>query len=225
MKNKIIGLDIGNSTIKIASLKKEGESFVIESVAAAPSTPKGMASESLIDLQALADVISKLFDSSQVKGKDVALSLPENQVFTKVVQMPDLSSQELAAALKFEMEQYVPLPLDQAKTDWEILSRNEANGKKTVDVMIVAAPLSLLDKYQKVMQLAGLNPEVVETEIVSDHRSLLPLINNKNSNMIVHIGATTTSVAIVKNGIIKMVFSIGMGGGGNNTRNFYRFWY
>lgn len=212
MKGKSIGLDIGSTSIKVASVKKEGDAFVLDSIAVSPSTPKGMASESAVDLQILAESIKKLLVSSNIKVTDVALSVPESQVYTKVIEMPDLSTQELSAALKFEMEQYVPLPLDQARTDWEILSRNQLTEKKTLDVMIVAAPTVLLEKYERVMDMAGLTTQVIETEIVSAHRALLPLVNNTDSNIIVHIGATTTSVAIVKNGTIKMVFSISLGG-------------
>lgn len=212
MNTKLIGLDIGSSTIKFASVKKDNTSFIMEAVGVAPTVSRGAISESLVDLQNLADSIKKLVSASNIKSQGVALSIPENLVYTKVIEMPELSDQELAAALKFEMEQYVPLPLDQARTDWEILSHSDQNGKKTMDVMLVAAPVGILSKYEKIMEMAGLSAEVVETEIVSVHRALLPLINTPDPNMIVHIGATTTSVAIVKNGTIKMVFSTALGG-------------
>lgn len=212
MSTKLIGLDIGSSRVKFASIIKNADVFTLEAVGVAPAGSHGAMSESLVDLQNLADSIKKLISTSNVKTANVALSIPESVVYTKVIEMPELSEQELSAALKFEMEQYVPLPLDQARTDWEILSHSESGGKKIMDVMIVAAPVGILDKYQKVMDMAGLAAEVVETEIVSVHRALLPLINTQDPNMLVHIGATTTSIAIVKNGTIKMVFSTALGG-------------
>lgn len=212
MNTKLIGLDIGSSSIKFASLKREGEVYSLDAVGVAPASSHGAMSESLVDLQNLADSIKKLISSSNVKSTGVALSIPESLVYTKVIEMPDLSDQELTAALKFEMEQYVPLPLDQARTDWEVLSHTDEGGKKTMDVMLVAAPIGILSKYEKIMEMAGLTAEVVETEIVSVHRALLPLVNSPDPNMIVHVGATTTSVAIVKNGTIKMVFSTALGG-------------
>jgi len=212
MKTKTIGLDIGSTSIRLVHLVREGNAFALDAIASIPQTTKGLASESLIDLQALSDSIKKLFDSANVRNKDVVLSIPESMVYTKIIQMPQLSDQELAAALKFEMEQYIPLPIDQVKTDWEVLSKNDATGRRTMDVMIVAAPIGLLQKYEKVMEMSGLTPDVIETEIVSAHRSLLPLVNSPDANMIVHIGATTTSLAVVKAGKIKMIFSIGLGG-------------
>ncbi len=212
MKNKTIGLDIGSTSIKVAALRKDGQSIVLEAVAGAPGTQKGLSSESPADLDKLSQSIKILLTSSNIKATSVAISLPESQVYTKVIEMPNLSEQELSSALKFEMEQYVPLPLDQARTDWQILGKTDNGGKKTLDVMLVAAPASTIDKYDKLVTKVGLVPEVIETEIVSVHRALLPVLNSSPANLMVHMGASTTSAALVLGGIIKSVFSLPVGG-------------
>ena len=212
MKKKLIGLDIGTSLIRVASIKRTGQQFFLESIATDPAPKIGVASDLDTELEALSQQILKMFESSNIKTRDVALSLPENQVYTKVIEMPELSTRELAASLKFEMEQYIPLPIDKVKTDWEILGKNDDEGRATMNVMLVAAPISLLAKYQKVMDGAHLTAEIVETEIISVYRSLMPTLMSPYSNMIVHIGATSTTVALVRGGVIKMIFSIGLGG-------------
>ena len=212
MKKKLIGLDIGTSSIRVASIKRVGQQFFLESIATTPAPKIGVASNLDTELEALSRQILKMFESSNIKTRDVALSLPENQVYTKVIEMPQLSPRELTAALKFEMEQYVPLPIDKVKTDWEILGKNDDSVRPTMNVMLVAAPISLLAKYQRVLDGAHLTAEIVETEIISVYRSLLPLLLPPYSNMIVHIGATGTTVALVRGGVIKMIFSISLGG-------------
>ncbi len=212
MKPKLFGLDIGTASIKVASIKNVAGALSLESIAVAPSSARGILSESLIDLQTLADVIKQMLTSANIKTNRVALSIPESQVYTRVIEMPELSDQELTAALKFEMEQYIPLPLDKVKTDWQVLGRSDNEGQKTMDVMLVAAPLQTLQKYEKVMEMIGLTAEVIETEIISVHRSLFPLVDKAQSNILVHLGATTTSIAIVKSGTIKMVISVAAGG-------------
>lgn len=212
MKSRVFGLDIGTTSVKCALIKKEGNVFALESIAAVPSTSKGISSESLVDLQALADLIKKMLTDSNIKIPDVVFCLPESQVYTKVIEMPELSDQELSAALRFEMEQYIPLPLDQVKTDWVVLGKSEAEGKKKMDVMIVAAPLNTIEKYKKLSEMLSLSPSAVESEIVSVHRALLPIVHNAYSHMILHIGANTSSICIVKEGIIKTVVSLPLGG-------------
>lgn len=217
MKTKIFGLDIGSNLIKAVSLARSGDTYLLESVAVMSSTSKGMTSEATSDLLQLSETIKKMLAQANIKISLAAVSIPESQVYTKVIEMPDLSERELSAALEFEMEQYIPLPLDQVRTDWEILGRSNGEaggeaGKKVIDVMLVAAPLLTLAKYEKLMEMAGLKAEVIETEIVSVHRALLPLFINGPSTIIVHIGSSTSSVAIVKEARIKTVFSIALGG-------------
>lgn len=210
--NKLIGLDVGNNTIKVASLAKNADTYSLEAIAQIASPPKGISSDAVLDLQTLSQTIKQLIASSRIKTNTVALALPENAVFTKVIEMPQLSQTELSAALKFEMEQYIPLPIDKVKTDWQILGTSEEGQNKTMSVMLIAAPILLLDKYQKIMDMANLTAESIESEIISVHRALLPLISGAVSNMIVHMGATSTTIAIVRGGIIKMVFTINQGG-------------
>lgn len=212
MKGKLVGLDIGSTSIKVAVLKREGQATTIEAIGQTPATAHGMISDSPTDLDAMAASIKQLFLASNIKTREVALCLAESEVFTKIIEMPQLSTQELSAALRFEMEQYIPLPLDKVRTDWQILSTNDVGGKKTMNVMIVAAPIKLLEKYQKVMDLAGLSAETIETEIVAVHRSLLPVLSPTSSDMILQIGASSTTIAIVKNGVLKTIFSNSTGG-------------
>ncbi len=205
------GLDIGTTSIKAFSVKKSGGSYAIESLGIGPSPQKGILSESPEDLQAFTEAIKHVIESANIKQKEVNIALPESQVYTKIIEMPSLSEKELAAALKYEMEQYIPLPLDQVKTDWQILGSTGPQSK-TTRVLLVAASQSLIKKYESIMDTLGLVPSTIETEMLSVHRALYPLVNNQTSNMIVHIGAATTNIAVVENGEIVMVFTVDKGG-------------
>lgn len=205
------GLDIGTTSIKALSIKKSGNAFAIESMGLGPAPQKGMLSESPEDIKILTEAIRSVISSANIHQKEVNIALPESQVYTKIIEMPSLSEKELAAALKYEMEQYIPLPLDQVKTDWQVLTPSSGQGK-TSRILLVAASQNLIKKYESVMDALGLVPSIVETEILSVHRSLFPLVNNQSSNMIVHMGAATTNIAVVENGQIVMVFTVDKGG-------------
>jgi type IV pilus assembly protein PilM len=205
------GLDIGTTSIKALSLKKGGNSFSIESMGIGPTPQKGIMSESNEDLHKFAEAVRQVITSANIKQKEVNVALPESQVYTKIIEMPALSEKELAAALKYEMEQYIPLPLDQVKTDWQVLSPSTAQNK-TSRILLVAASLALIKKYETVLDELGLVPSTIETEMLSVHRAIFPLVNTASSNMIVHMGAATTNIAVVENGELIMVFTVDKGG-------------
>lgn len=204
------GLDIGTTALKVVSLKKENSRFVLDAVGFAPVAVNSVLSESPIDQQALADSVKDILNQAGIKEQEVNLAIPESSVYTKIIEMPTLSEQELAAALRWEMEQYIPMPIDQVRTDWQILRKNET-GEKKMDVLLVAAPIATIHKYETLLSLANLTAANVETEIISVHRALRPLVASMPS-IIVHMGATTTDIAVVKEGLLNMVFSISVGG-------------
>lgn len=206
------GLDIGATSIKAVELINNNGSYTLNAVVNAPSTQKGLLSESALDQQLLADTIKQVIESAQIKSKAVHLALPESQVYARIIDMPQLSEQELSAALKWEMEQYVPLPLDQVRTDYQILSRVETNNQKMMNVLLVAAPLALLEKYEKILTLAELSAESIETEMISVFRAVNPLVANPQASLIAHIGSTSTNVAVVGSSVLQVIFSIPVGG-------------
>ena len=211
-KQIAFGLDIGQSSIKAVSFKKSGDKFEIDFVSVAPPFEKGIDSESLADQQVLAQSIKKMLDEAGVKKPQVNISLPENKIFTKIIEMPFISEKELSSALKWEMEQYIPLPLEQVRTDFQLLNTMDNGKTKRIRVFIVAAPIAIVEKYEKILEMAGLVPQTIETEIISTIRALNPLINTPQPSVVVSLGASTSNIAIVKNGILQTVYSIDLGG-------------
>jgi type IV pilus assembly protein PilM len=77
-------------------------------------------------------------------------------------------------------------------------------------VLLVAAPTSLLERYQKVMEMAGIHVASMETDILSIVRSSLSR-KATETVFIVHIGALNTSFAIVQEGVIIFTYTIPIG--------------
>lgn len=212
MRVNAFGLDIGTTSVRAAYISKENNGLKLEAIGVIGVDEKGLQSESLIDQQGLADQIKKLLESASITTQSANIALPESQVYTRIIEMPELSEQELNAALHWELEQYIPLPLDQVQNDWQILGKRSDGIRTVMDVLIVAAPLRVIEKYEKILDMAGLHAEGIETEIISLHRALSPLLNISEPSLIVHLGNTTTNVMIVSNGILQSMFSIGLGG-------------
>lgn len=212
MKTNLFGLDIGSTLIKAAKFKKSGSGIELEAIGVGPSPARGIASDSESDLEALSHSIKEVLAQANIKSDEVSLCLSDAQVYTKIIDMPSLSERELAASLKYEMEQYIPLPLEQVRTDWQVLGTNTVDGKQLTSVFLVAAPINLLNKYEKVVEAAGLLTSSIETEMISVYRSMYPLLYNPNPSIVLHMGAMTTSIALVENGVILSTFTVDQGG-------------
>ncbi len=212
MSNRPFGLDISATTMKAVLLLEEGGKLGVSAIAQSPTPPRGMLSESPFDQQDMAESIRKMMDEAKITTPIVNVALPDSQVYTRIIEMPSLSDKDIASAIYWEAEQYIPLPLANVTLDWNILKKpaNDANGGK-MEVLLVGAPTILIDKYQKVLTLAGLSINAIETEILATIRPLVTPNHFPNS-MVVYIGDLSTSFAIIKESTVVFTYSIAAGG-------------
>jgi type IV pilus assembly protein PilM len=160
----------------------------------------------------MAQALSRLVVDAKVTTKNINIALPENQVFTKVIEMPELSDKELSSAIYWEAEQQIPAPLNTMSIDYKVVRRNVSNEvSPKMQVLLVGAPTALVHRYQQIVEMTGLTISVVETEIISIVRALIPL-NSKAVILIVNIGALSTTLAIVQAGTIVFTYTIPLGG-------------
>ena len=208
----ILGLDIGSHNVKLIELAQDKNGVTLLAAGSMPTPPKSVSSNLEIDQQALAHLVRELVKGTGAKATDVNISLPEAQVFTRVIEMPALSNRELISAIKWESEQYIPLPLDQVNMDFSILSEGKDSTNGKMKILLVAAPKALTDRYMQIMELAELNPISAETEIIALSRSLVRSAPTVPGVMLLSFGAQTTDIAILRKGILTFTRSMSAGG-------------
>lgn len=193
-----VGLDIGSRSIKVVELTREGAGWALRSAGAVgysgPSIEANLNDEKAVS--ELANVIRKLIKDARINGRDVAISLPETQVFTRLMQFPLLTDAEIASAVKWEAEEYIPIPIKDAVIEHQIVERLESASPPQVLVLLVAALRSLVENYVDVVSKAGLSVVGVETELIAMARSVAP---EGKTALLVDFGAHSTDIAITKN--------------------------
>jgi len=193
-----VGLDIGSKTIKIVELSNQGAAWRLQAsgvVGYKGNPPNAIEDEK--EYVALADVVRKLVSQAKINSKEVNISLPESLVFTKNIKFPSLTDQEIASAVKWEAEQYIPIPVAEAVLEHQIIERAGSGEASEVSVLLIATPRTLVEKYVKVAQMAGLTAVGVETELLALVRALAP---PDKTALLLDLGSRSTNIAIAKNG-------------------------
>lgn len=207
-----VGLDIGSSSIKIIEIAREGDRVWLASAGTTPMPPKALSSTLRADTEAIAVAVKQLLRETGTKSRNMNIALPESKVFTRVIEVPQLSTRELTSAIKWEAEQYIPLPMDQVNIDYTVLRDSKETGTNKMEVLLVAAPKVLVDRYMTIMELANATAVGAETEIIATARAVVRSIPNVKTVMIVALGAQTTDIAVLKNGILVFTRSVAAGG-------------
>ncbi len=200
-----VGLDIGSKTIKLVELANDNGVHRLKAsgIVGYKGIPDVIESDK--DLAGVAEVIKKLYKEAKIGSRDVVISLPEPQVYTRTIKFPLLTDAEIASAVKWEAEQYIPIPIQDAIVQHQILERREDVRPAKVEVLLIAAPKMVVEKYAKIVEMAGLNLSVVETELMALVRSLSA---PDQTVLVVDFGARSTDIAIAKKGMLYFSRSI-----------------
>lgn len=230
--NKIsyLGVDIGTSSIKIVELANDhGRPRLVT---------YGFSERRLEDMdkqptpEELAAAIIEVCGKSRTTSKKVVTALPNFSVFTSIITLPYLSKKELASAITWEAKKLIPTPLEDIILDWKIvaeldpvdslaapaddtqankpLSKIFSKPKKNLKILLTGASKNLVKKYISIFASSRLSLLSLETENFALIRSLIG--SDKSTIMVIDLGASTSSIAVVSEGVPILTRSLELGG-------------
>ncbi|GAC1574111.1 MAG: type IV pilus assembly protein PilM [Candidatus Doudnabacteria bacterium] len=210
-KEIAFGLDLSDISVKIMQLEKSGSGFKAACFAD-HNLPKGVVVNDVVmneDLliKNIKEMLAKS-DYGQISGNQIVGSIPESKAFVRVLQIPKMTEEQAVNAVPFEAEQYIPIPLDQAYLDWEIIGEHE--GK--MDVLVTASPKEYVDTLLRIYKSIGLRPVSFEVESAACARALVsPEVRGKNV-LIMDMDTYRTSLIVVEKGSLQFTSSVPIAG-------------
>ncbi|OHA00486.1 MAG: hypothetical protein A3C07_01360 [Candidatus Sungbacteria bacterium RIFCSPHIGHO2_02_FULL_47_11] len=208
----VTGFDISDRTVKYLRFSSRGDlSFDIFGEI---EIPEGTIEKGEIKKEG---VLTELFSSwaarekKQLRSPLVAVSLPEEKSFLRVIQIPKVEQEKVGNAIRWEIEGNIPLPPDELLYDYEIVEPLEDH-LDHLDVVIVAFPRSIVDSYLRVLDHARLQPATLELESQAIIRAVIPVLRDPTGSIVVDMGRTRTSFIIFAGGAIIFTSTIELGG-------------
>ncbi len=213
---ELIGLDIGSGAIKLVQLKKSGKGYRLEKFGVRVLDPDLIVDGTVMDAGRVVLEIQALLREQSVKIKNVALSMSGHSVIVKNVTFPLMAEEEMEASIQWEAEQYIPFDIQDVNIDFRILGPVEAQGGVPVqmEVLLVAVKKDKLAEYVGLATEAGLQPVVVDVDAFALENMLeMNYEVNKNERVaILNIGASATTISVLKGGAFALMRDIPFGG-------------
>lgn len=197
LKPETFGLDISDLSLKIAKLRKKDGFSSLASFGESEIKPGIIEGGEIKDQDGLVENLKeavKNVKGEKLRTQYIVASLPEEEAFIRVIQMPAMEEKELKKAAYFEAENYIPLPLEKVYLDSQIISVAEKSSKM-LDVLIVAFPKEVADCYLSVFCKAGLKPTAFEVESQAISRALIKKGTKDRSLLLLDLGATRTGLS------------------------------
>jgi len=198
--NLFLGIDIGDSSLKMVELKKKNRKIYLSNYAFSENVSEVNFTK-IDDINYLAKAIAKVRNDAGITSTKVTVSLPTFAVFSSIINLSNVDKKGIALAVNEEAKKVIPLPLEEMILDWKIIpdENGKTPSKGNMRVFLTGSPKKLVRKYIDVFKQAKLNLVSLETETFSLVRSLIG--NDKTNIMIAEIGANSTDISIVRESI------------------------
>jgi len=198
LKPEAFGLDISDSSLKIAKLGKNGKFLSLASFGKTVIQPGVIEKGEVKNEKALTEVIKESLHNvsgKKLNARYVIASLPEKKSFLQVIQMPKMSEEELKKAVYFEAENYIPLPVEEVYLDFQIVTP-VYDHLDHLDVLVVAFPKEIVDAYVNSLKKAGLNIKALEIESLAIARALIKNGLSPHPVLLIDFGENGTGLMI-----------------------------
>ena len=167
----LIGLDIQPG--HVAAVKAHVNGAVVAERAATMALPADTVRDGeVLDESILADTLRELFDRSGLPRR-VRVGVANQRTVLRTLELPPVTDgKELAAAVRFQAQDEVPMPLSNAVLDFHALGIVDTPGGPRQRVALVAAQRDMVEHLLAAVRGAGLRAEGVDLSAFALIRSL-----------------------------------------------------
>lgn len=207
---EFFSLDIGTNAIRVVQLSKKGENmWDLVGFGYTPIDPQLAMNDSEEGRRRLGEVIATAVGQSDIKTKNVAISLSSQKTFTTIIDVPAQDPKELQRTIKYQIDQYVPMAIEDAKVDWALLG-SSLHKKDSQEVLLASTAKSYSEDRLEFIESLGFNVVAAEPDALSMVRSLAP-IGVSDARLVIDFGENATDLAIVYSGAPRLVRTIPIG--------------
>lgn len=213
-----IGVDVGSTGVRAAELAMRSVPPQLVRVAQVPMPEGAVSNGEIRDPALVADALRELWSRGKFRSRDVVLGVANQRVVVREVALPWLSDKELRESLPFQVQEFVPIPLEEAVLDFHVLEEFEREGRRMVRILLVAAQKGMIQQIVQAAEAAKLRPvglDLVPFAIVRSVGSIEGsglAESDGGDEAIVDIGADTTSICVHAWGVPRFVRILPSGG-------------
>jgi type IV pilus assembly protein PilM len=187
----VVGLDLDPGHIAAAEVTVNG-SLSLQRGAVAPLRPGIVRDGEVADVAALAEALKTFFAENGLPNR-VRLGIANQRIVVRTLDLPPLEDHKaLAAAIKIQAPDHIPMPMDEAILDWQSLGTIEsASGQPRTRVAVVAVRREVIDRLVAAGREAGLKLEGIDLSAFGMVRALAGGRKTDGAVLYVSVGGLT----------------------------------
>lgn len=214
---KLVGIDIGTSTIKLAEMDVSKNSAKLTSFSIMPTPPGAVQAGEVSDVGSLADAIRTLLDQAKSRRKHASIGVWGAAVVVKRISVPRMDENVLAEQIRWEAEQYIPFDINSINLDYAVLKSGPQAGD-SMSVLLIAAQKEFVLRYAEAVEGTGLQCSVIDVNGFAFANCFQHNYGDTGQTVaLLNIGAGTTNFVVMSQNEIVFSRDIIVGGINHTT--------
>ncbi|MDH5225263.1 MAG: type IV pilus assembly protein PilM [Actinomycetota bacterium] len=211
-----IGLDIGSTAVRAVELTGSDPPTVVK--AAQVPLPAGAVENGEVkDPEVVTEALRELWERGGFKAKRVYMGVGNQRVVVREIALPYLPEKELRASLGFQVQEFIPMAVDEAVLDYDPIGEFDQDDRKMLRMLLVAAQRQMVDTVVAAATGAKLEPVGLDLVPFAMVRSVGTTgvgmdLEDEGDEAVIDIGAHVTNIVVHARGTVRFVRILPSGG-------------
>ncbi|WP_299687298.1 type IV pilus assembly protein PilM [uncultured Vibrio sp.] len=211
----ITGIDLNHHNIKAVVLKPVGELYALVGYKELPISDDIFTANHTLEYQQTVKKLKELRKSLPFGSRNVAISVPDNTVISKVLQIEcELEEREKEFSIYQTFAHQSPFPIEELSLDFVKLEDKRFGKGSTSSYQVYATRKEVVDSRADALTKAGFKPVMVNTQahgLLNIWQLADRLYPDKNHWLLVDIGVDQTSLGVIPQGSVPFYKDIAFG--------------
>jgi type IV pilus assembly protein PilM len=211
-----IGLDIGSTAVRAAELSPGAQPTVVR--AAQVPLPVGAVENGEVrQPEVVSEALRELWSRGEFKSRQVWMGVGNQRLVVREIALPYLPEKELKASLGLQVQEFIPMSVDEAVLDYSLIGEFEQDDRRMLRMLLVAAQRQMVDQVVAAAQGARLEPVGLDLVPFALVRAIGSAdvgmdLEETGEEAIVDIGSHVTNIVVHARGATRFVRILPSGG-------------
>jgi type IV pilus assembly protein PilM len=210
-----VGLDIGSTAVRAAEVSVGGSQPSVLRAAQVKVAAGAVENGEVRDPGLVAEALRELWAVGKFKSRQVVMGVGNQRVVVREIGLPWLPEKELRASLGFQVQEFIPMSVDDVVLDFDALGEFEQEGRRMIRILLVAAQRVMVDAVVAAATGAKLEPiglDLVPFALVRAVGTSDDGMDLEGDEAVVDIGAHVTNICVHARGVTRFVRILPSGG-------------
>ena len=211
-EGRYVSVDIGSSSLKLLEVEGDSSDLTIRNYGAVALPPSAIQNNMIVEPDGVAGAIRGVLRKAGISSTEAITAVPGPAVIIKKLQLPSQAPNELENSVLFEAGNFIPESLENVNLDYMVTDVLEK--ERQFEVLLVAVKRDIINSYTNTLQLAGLEPTVVDVDyfaLENMYELNYPALENQVVAL-VNIGARYSCMNILRGGRSTFTGDVPVGG-------------